>query len=131
MINNTPIKLRIKKIIAETADTKSFVLDSIEGQQINYQPGQFLTLIFQKSNGKEDRRNYSISAVPGAAAPLQITVKRIPNGEYSRKLVDDAKEGDELITIGASGFFILPSQPAVFYQYIFLPLAAESRRFIL
>lgn len=119
MINNTPIKLRIKKIIAETADTKSFVLDSIEGQQVNYQPGQFLTLIFQKSNGNEDRRNYSISAVPGAAAPLQITVKRISNGEYSRKLVDDAKEGDELITIGASGFFILPSQPAIFYQYIF------------
>jgi ring-1,2-phenylacetyl-CoA epoxidase subunit PaaE len=39
---------------------------------------------------------------------LQITVKRIANGEFSRWLFDRAKVGDHIQTIGASGFFTLP-----------------------
>ncbi len=102
--------LRIKKIIAETADTKSFVLEPLDGKPLSYLPGQFLTFLFRKTNGEEDRRNYSVSAIPEDTDPLQITVKRIPNGEYSRKLIDQAKEGDVMYTIGASGFFTFPER---------------------
>jgi ring-1,2-phenylacetyl-CoA epoxidase subunit PaaE len=119
MATSDPIKLRIKKIIAETADTKSFVLEPLGGRQLYYEPGQFLSFVFQKSNGEEERRNYSISSIPEANEPLQVTVKRVPNGEYSRKLVDFAGEGDVLTTIGASGFFTLPARPALYDQFIF------------
>lgn len=108
--------LRIKKIIPETQDCKSFVLEPVAGAQIPYIPGQFLTLLFQNRNGEEQRRNYSITSYGDA---LMITVKRIPNGEYSRKLVDDAKEGDTLNSIGASGFFTLPGEMHVYNSFVF------------
>ena len=41
------------------------------------------------------------------------------NGEYSRRLLDKAREGDELLTIGASGFFILPHVWDQFEKLIF------------
>jgi ring-1,2-phenylacetyl-CoA epoxidase subunit PaaE len=113
------ITLRIKQIIPEATDARTFILESTDAKSINYIPGQFLTFIFQKPNGEEARRNYSISSSPALIEPLQITVKRIPNGEYSRWLIDRAKEGDELITIGASGFFTLPEDMSLYHQLVF------------
>ncbi len=110
--------LRIRKIIPEAKDAKSFVLEPVYGQPIKYTPGQFLTFVFTKSNGSEERRNYSVSSIPTDDV-LMITVKRIPNGEYSRWLIDRAKEGDEMVTIGASGFFTLPENVDVHNQIIF------------
>ncbi len=110
--------LRIRKIIPEAKDAKSFVLEPVNGQPIKYTPGQFLTFVFTKSNGSEERRNYSVSSIPTDDV-LMITVKRIPNGEYSRWLIDRAKEGDEMVTIGASGFFTLPENVDVHNQIIF------------
>jgi ring-1,2-phenylacetyl-CoA epoxidase subunit PaaE len=46
-------------------------------------------------------------------------VKRIPNGEYSRWLIDKAKEGDTLLTIGASGFFTLPASLSQYDKVFF------------
>lgn len=109
-----PYKVRIKKIIQETADTKSFVLERIDGLEIEYRTGQFLTFLFK---GRSERRNYSISSIPGE--DTMITVKRIPNGEYSRYFFDRAQEGDVLETIGASGFFVLPENKSGYRQYIF------------
>jgi ferredoxin-NADP reductase len=110
--------LRVRKIITETPDTKSFVLEEVNGKRIHYTAGQFLTFLFNKRNGEEERRNYSISSIAGND-PLTITVKRIPNGEYSRRLTDTTQVGDELISIGASGFFILPEEMDRFDQLVF------------
>jgi ferredoxin-NADP reductase len=115
-IQNT-YQLRVKKIIPETHDTKSFVLETIDGRPPQYIPGQFLTFVFTKRNGKEERRNYSFSSTPGQ--DTTVTVKRIPNGEYSRYFFDVVKEGDVLTTIGASGFFTLPENISAHKQYIF------------
>ncbi|NCI51274.1 ferredoxin--NADP reductase [Sediminibacterium roseum] len=109
--------LRIRKIIEETGDAKSFVLETVDGKPLQYTAGQFLTFVFNKDNGKQERRNYSLSSLPGSE-PV-ITVKRIPNGEYSRFLFDHAKEGDLLQTIGASGFFTLPGNRTSYRQYVF------------
>jgi ring-1,2-phenylacetyl-CoA epoxidase subunit PaaE len=97
--------LIIESIAQETVDTKSFVLKSADGQII-YKPGQFLTLLHPRSSAV--RRSYSLSSHPLLDQHLQITVKRIDNGEFSRWLFDRAKVGDLLQTIGASGFFTLP-----------------------
>ncbi|MDB5211791.1 MAG: Ring,2-phenylacetyl-CoA epoxidase subunit PaaE [Sediminibacterium sp.] len=111
--------LRVRKIIPETPDTRSFVLEEVNGKRLNYTAGQFLTFLFSKKNGEEDRRNYSISSIPISDDPLTITVKRIPNGEYSRRLVDTIQEGDELVSIGASGFFTLPGDMELYDRFIF------------
>ncbi len=116
-------EIRIKEIIPETKNCKTFVLESTGEERFIYKPGQFLTFIFKTISG-EQRRNYSLSSSPALNEPLSITVKRIPNGTYSRKLVDEAKTGDLLTTIGASGFFTLPPDMTT-YRQLFL-LAAGS-----
>jgi len=107
-IENALYRLEIVSIKEETTDTKSFQLKSVGDQEIHYQSGQFLTLLFTHSNGEEVRRSYSISSSPLLHEPLTITVKKIPNGEFSRQLVDHAQVGDLLYSTGASGLFTLP-----------------------
>jgi len=116
-------EIRIKEIIIETRNCKTFVLES--GDEINlfYKAGQFLTFIFNTPSG-EQRRNYSLSSSPALGEPMAITIKRMPNGVFSRQMVDNATKVDSLITIGASGFFTLPDDMSP-YQQLFL-LAAGS-----
>ncbi len=97
--------LIVQSIIQETSNTKSFKLRSDHGS-ISYQPGQFLTLLHPLSPSV--RRSYSLASHPILDQHLQITVKRIANGEFSRWLFDHAKVGDAIQTIGAAGFFTLP-----------------------
>jgi ferredoxin-NADP reductase len=111
--------LKVVDVIKETADTKSFVLECVDGK-IDYKAGQFLTFVFTRNNGEEARRSYSISSSPDLGEPLTITVKRIVNGEYSRYLNDKTVAGDRLKTIGASGFFVLPEKPELFKRIVFL-----------
>lgn len=112
-------QLVIREIIPETPDTKTFVLEPrTEEDVIAYKPGQFLTLVFQGTSG-EQRRSFSLSSIPLSGAPLCITVKRIDNGAYSRLLHDKALVGDTLVSIGSSGFFILPDSLAPFGQLCF------------
>lgn len=115
----TTIRLKVKQVIQETSDTRSFLLETDQEAPIPYTAGQFLTFVFRKRNGEEARRNYSISSAQALNEPLTITVKRIPNGEFSRMLVDNVREGDLLQTIGASGFFTLPERIDSFGQYFF------------
>lgn len=117
LLNN--YTLRISKIIPETPDTKSFVLNEVHGREVPYTAGQFLTFLFTKKNGEEERRNYSVSSIPSSDESLTITVKRIPNGEYSRQLIDTMQVGDELQSIGASGFFTLPDDMDAHEQFVF------------
>ncbi|KAI9445717.1 oxidoreductase FAD-binding domain-containing protein [Russula earlei] len=115
-----PQKLIVKQVIQETFNTKSFVLAPADGKKIEYQAGQFLTFLFKHFNGEEVRRSYSISSSPVLEEPLTITVKRIENGEYSRRLTDRTQAGSELETIGASGFFTLPEKVNNYQQLIFI-----------
>lgn len=112
-------KFRISSIKALTEDCRTFVLQPADGLPLHYQAGQFLTFVFSKRGG-EDRRSYSISSAPALHEPLSITVKRIENGEYSRKLVDRARPGDELTSTGAGGFFVLPAGMAAYSQFFFM-----------
>ncbi|MBL7699580.1 MAG: ferredoxin--NADP reductase [Chitinophagaceae bacterium] len=112
-------RLRIAEIIEETPDTKSFVLEPCDGK-IGYKAGQFLTFLFKRFTGDVVRRSYSMSSSPELNDPLTITVKRIVNGEFSRYLHDKAEIGDEVETIGASGFFVLPEKPEAYKQFVFL-----------
>ena len=109
----------ISKIITETSLCRTFLLQSQNDQKIPYRAGQYLTFVFGQRD-EEQRRNYSLSSSPVLNEPMAITVKRIPNGQYSRILVDRMKPGDQLMTIGANGFFTLPDDQAGIDQIFFL-----------
>jgi ferredoxin-NADP reductase len=108
----------ISRITRETHDTSSFVL-SPQQDLGECRSGQFLTFIVRSHTGREIRRSYSLSSSPELKEPLTVTVKRIPNGEVSRLFVDRLREGDQLDTIGASGFFVLPENIDMFSSILF------------
>lgn len=74
---------------------------------ITYQAGQFITLLLNGPHG-EIRRSYSLSSVPAPGAPLQITVKQLPNGRVSTHLVREAQVGDTFSALAPAGQFVLP-----------------------
>src|SRR5688572_14566573 len=99
-MNGMRKKVHIREIVPETKDCKTFILESLD-ERLVYKPGQFLTVIFDTAFG-EVRRNYSLSSSSELDEPIQITIKKMANGLFSRKMVDKAKPGDLLTTIGAS-----------------------------
>ena len=99
--------LRIKRIVRETSDAVSLVLDVPEhcSSRFRYQAGQFLTLRVTV-DGRELRRCYSMSSAP-VEDDLQITVKRDPGGLVSNWLNDTAAEGAEIHAAPPEGRFLL------------------------
>ena len=106
--------LRVVAIHPEALDTKTILLERTDGLPFSYQPGQFLTLLFQ-FHGREVRRSYSFSTTPGVDSLPAITVKRIPNGEISRYLLDHLQPGDHLTTLPPAGRFTLEPAPKLFF----------------
>ncbi|MBF9254567.1 ferredoxin--NADP reductase [Pontibacter sp. 172403-2] len=115
--------LTITAIKEEAPGFKTFVFGADDARAITYNPGQYLTFVHQE-HGTEMRRSYSITSAPALQEPLAIGVKRVPNGFFSRRLVDQARIGDKLLTIGAAGLFTLPDDTGR-YKQVFL-LAAGS-----
>lgn len=115
--------ITITDITEEAPGVKTFVFGADDAKDISYHPGQYLTFVHPGHSG-EVRRSYSITSTPVLQEPLAIGVKRVENGFFSRLLIDKAKVGDKLYTIGATGLFTLPDDITE-YKQIFL-LAAGS-----
>ncbi|MGI5460314.1 2Fe-2S iron-sulfur cluster-binding protein [Streptomyces sp. CA-249302] len=95
----------VVKIIEETADARTFVLDPHDGP-FTYQAGQFCVFRVHV-DGRDLLRSYSMSSAPEADAELTTTVKRVPDGKVSNWLIDHVEEGDELELTQPRGLFCL------------------------
>ncbi len=112
------VTFTVSDIRQETENVRTFILQH-QSEQFTYEAGQFLTFLFPHHNNTE-RRSYSFSSAPVVDEHLSVTVKRIPNGHYSRHLFDKVKIGDRLKAIGPNGFFVLPENADHFSQIFFL-----------
>lgn len=90
--------VRITRIIQETSDTRTYVLDA----PFPYRAGQFVTI---KACGT--LRSYSMSSSPETDAELMTTVKRVPGGLVSNWMHDHLNPGDVLETTLPAGVFCL------------------------
>jgi ferredoxin-NADP reductase len=101
-------ELQVTRIVEETHDTKSFVLD-VPGdlqEAFAYQAGQFCT--FRIRFGDEDlMRCYSMSSSPHTDTEFVTTVKRVPGGRVSNWMLDEVAEGDVLALTRPAGVFAL------------------------
>ena len=108
-------QLRVKHVIDETPDTRSFALD-IPPELANtfaYRPGQFCTFRVRVS-GSEQLRSYSMSSAPETDGDLTVTVKRVPDGLVSNWFLDHVSVGDTLELTRPAGVFCLgPSSDPV------------------
>lgn len=111
-------RLVVKHIQQHTKNFKTFIFE--DSPRIAYRSGQYLTLVAYNNAGEEVRRSYSITAAPVLQEPLSIGVKRVENGFFSRYLFDEVRVGDELLTTGAGGLFLLPEPVGHAQQFFFL-----------
>jgi|JI7StandDraft_1071085.scaffolds.fasta_scaffold135353_2 ferredoxin-NADP reductase len=115
--------LRVAQIIDEVSEVKTFVLQPLDEVPFQYQAGQFLTLLFD-DHGQEVRRSFSFSSTPGIDALPAITIKRVPNGLVTRRLLDYTKVGDVLSVLEPAGRFVI-NEKATQPRHVFL-IAAGS-----
>ena len=97
--------VRIGRVVEETADAGSFVLDvpAELAEDFAYEAGQFCTFRIW-IDGQPHLRCYSMSSTPGVDAELQVTVKRVPGGLVSNWMLDHLHAGDEVdVTLPGRG----------------------------
>lgn len=117
--NSIVRQLKVIRLIRESKDAKTFVLEPLNAWEPVYKPGQFLTLVFHTEYG-EKRRSYSMSSAPGIDKELAITVKKLDNGEFSRALLTTVNVGDILESTGIAGQFTLPENDPLIRQFFFV-----------
>ena len=98
--------LRIARVVAETHDASSFVLDVPDEltETFRYRPGQFCTFRVQ-IDGEEQLRSYSMSSAPATDRDLTVTVKRVAGGLVSNWFLDHLAEGDVIEVTKPAGVF--------------------------
>lgn len=102
-------QLRIAKIVQETPDARSFVLDvpADLADKFRYRAGQFLTFRVPHDSGVFNRC-YSLSSAPETdGTHLKVTVKRVAGGKGSNWFNDALKEGGSLHVMPPAGRFVL------------------------
>src|SRR6266852_665493 len=100
----TFIEMPLTKVVQETWDTRTFRLQPPDGFDMNWKPGQFITVDFPQD--PKTRRAYSLSSSPLDGHYLEITIKRM--GHFGAHIYDDAHVGTVLQVIPPRGKFVLP-----------------------
>jgi 3-ketosteroid 9alpha-monooxygenase subunit B len=100
--------LRIARIVQETADARSFVLDvpADLAATFKYRAGQFLTFRVPHGEGAFNRC-YSLSSAPEADGQMKVTVKRVDGGKGSNWFNDLLQEGHTIEVMPPAGRFVL------------------------
>jgi|SRR5438128_8272703 len=99
-------EFRVARKVPESAEITSFHLEPADGGQVlDFKPGQYIGLRLVV-DGKEIRRNYSLSAAPNGRG-YRISVKREPGGVASSFLHDRVPEGATLELFPPAGEFTL------------------------
>lgn len=106
-------RLRLRRVIDETAEARSFELNVPPelAASYRYQSGQFLAFDVLVG-GRVLRRCYSLSSAPGIDPHPVITVKRVADGPVSNWFNTVPKAGDLLQVAPPAGRFVLGSEPA-------------------
>ena len=101
-------QLRSAKIVQETPDARSFVLEvpADLADKFKYRAGQFLTFRVPHDEGAFNRC-YSLSSAPETEGHLKVTVKRVAGGKGSNWFNDALQEGGTLEVLPPAGRFVL------------------------
>jgi len=100
--------LPVARVIRETAEASSFVLDVPDELRpaFAYQAGQFCTFRV-RVDGRPHLRCYSMSSSPAVDPELTVTVKRSDGGVVSNFLIDRVAAGDTVEVTRPAGVFCL------------------------
>lgn len=101
-------RLRVARVIDETADARSLVLEipAALRERFAYRAGQFLTFRVEV-NGQRLVRCYSLASAPGLDPEHKVTVKRIADGRVSNWMNERVAADDVLEVMPPAGVFCL------------------------
>jgi ring-1,2-phenylacetyl-CoA epoxidase subunit PaaE len=122
-LSKETLQWKVVKVVPETPETISYVLETVNGKPVSYDAGQFLTILIEH-HGHELRRSYSFSSTPGIDQQVSITVKRKVNGAISRYIQVMWREGTIFNTIAPTGMFRIEADGSL--QRTFFFIAAGS-----
>jgi ring-1,2-phenylacetyl-CoA epoxidase subunit PaaE len=97
-------RVRVLRVVRETPDAVTLVLEDPTGAPIAFKAGQFFTL-HVPIDGQTHKRAYSASSSALETRFVSLTIKRVSDGRVSAHLVNHAREGDLLEVLGPSGSF--------------------------
>ena len=105
--------LRVTRVVRETAEASSFVLEPPAGLEsaFAYEAGQFCTFRVAV-DGDTHLRCYSMSSAPEVDDDLKVTVKRVPGGVVSNWMNDVLQPGDVVEATRPAGVFRLTADDA-------------------
>lgn len=104
-------KIRIEEVIRETADAITLRFER-HPLLAGYTPGQFVNITWALG-GEKVSRSYSFSSAPGMDHLPAVTIKRVPGGKLSGKLVDTVRPGEVLEVTEPAGRFSLSNNMLV------------------
>jgi len=100
-------EFKIQKIVQETESVRSFYLESVQKEEFEFVPGQFVLVSLPQEGGKTLKRAYSISSCPNGECPIRITMNL--HGEFTAKMFSK-NEGDPLLVAGPYGNFVFDAK---------------------
>jgi 3-ketosteroid 9alpha-monooxygenase subunit B len=110
--------LRVARVVDETADARSFVLEvpPALAERFRYRAGQFLSFKIPH-RGAVLTRSYSLASSPECGEPHRVTVKRIADGRVSNWMNDRVEAGDTVLVTPPAGLFVLndKKRPITFF----------------
>ncbi|MTB52717.1 ferredoxin--NADP reductase [Lewinella sp. W8] len=105
----------IRRITQRSPNVRSFWLELPDREELNYRPGQFLTLDLPISDRRRERwRSYSIADAPDGTNQAELCIVRLPDGRGTTYLFEGAEVGSTVLTKEPGGVFTLPERPLDF-----------------
>ena len=102
-------RARVERIRVHNADTRSLFLGLLDGGQLGFVPGQFISISLALEN--ETRvRPYTVASNPEERDAIEICFNQVPGGVGVRYLFE-RKVGDELQFTGPFGAFTMDRVP--------------------
>lgn len=95
---------RITDVVRETPNVTSLALEVTDWP--GHLAGQHVDVRLTAEDGYQAQRSYSIASAPGGPG-IRLTVERLPEGEVSPYLVDEAGIGDGLEVRGPVGLYFV------------------------
>ena len=104
-------------IVPLTEDIKLYRLNMPKGEELGYEPGQYILLSVPEYEHSECSvtRTFSIASDPADKTKFELIIRRTPNGICTRYLFENLKVGEVLEFQGPGGDFALTKStcPAV------------------
>ena len=100
---------RVKDIIQQTENTRSYFLEAEGVEHFHFVPGQFVSLDLPISDRPSQRlRSYSIASSPDGSNIFELLVSHKKDGRGSSYLFNEVGVGSEIKFRGPQGVFVLP-----------------------